>query len=92
LTRIVLPIIIHIPQNDGGVIMKVETQGWGSSMVATKFMYQEIKEAKELLVDELVSLEMLDESGAERQLNWLMKMLAYIYKADTGKEIGEEAP
>jgi len=72
--------------------MKVETQGWGSSMVATKFMYQEIKEAKELLVDELVSLEMLDESGAERQLNWLMKMLAYIYKADTGKEIGEEAP
>jgi hypothetical protein len=72
--------------------MKVETQAWGSSMVATKFMYQEIKEAKELLVDELVSLQMLDESGAERQLNWLMKMLAYIYKADTGKEIGEEAP
>jgi len=72
--------------------MKVETQGWGSSMVATKYMYQEIKEAKELLVDELVSLEMLDESDAEKQLNCLMKMLAYNYKADTGEEIREETP
>jgi len=72
--------------------MKIETQGWGSSMVATKYMYQEIKEAKELLVDELVSLEMLDESDAEKQLNCLMKMLAYNYKADTGEEIREEAP
>ena len=92
MTRIVLPIIIHIPQNDGGVIMKVETQGWGSSMVATKYMYQEIKEAKELLVDELVSLGMLDESDAEKQLNCLMKMLAYFHKSHTGEEIGEEAP
>jgi hypothetical protein len=72
--------------------MKVETQGWGSSMVATKYMYQEIKEAKELLVEELVSLEMLDESDAEKQLNCLMKMLAYNYKADTGEEIREETP
>jgi len=72
--------------------MKIETQGWGSSMVATKYMYQEIKEAKELLVDELVSLEMLDESDAEKQLNCLMKMLAYNYKADTGEEIREETP
>ena len=72
--------------------MKVETQGWGSSMVATKYRYQEIKEAKELLVEELVSLEMLDESGAEKQLNCLMKMLAYNYKADTGEEIREETP
>ena len=72
--------------------MKVETQGWGSSMVATKYMYQEIKEAKELLVDELVSLEMLDESDAEKQLNCLMKMLAYNYKSDTGEEIREETP
>ena len=72
--------------------MKVETQGWGSSMVATKYMYQEIKEAKELLVDELVSLEMLDESDAEKQLNCLMKMLAYNYKADTSKDIREETP
>ena len=72
--------------------MKIETQGWGSSMVATKYMYQEIKEAKELLVDELVSLEMLDESDAEKQLNCLMKMLAYNYKADTGEEMREETP
>ena len=72
--------------------MKIETQGWGSSMVATKYMYQEIKEAKELLVEELVSLEMLDESDAEKQLNCLMKMLAYNYKADTGEEIREETP
>jgi hypothetical protein len=72
--------------------MKIETQGWGSSMVATKYMYREIKEAKELLVDELVSLEMLDESDAEKQLNCLMKMLAYNYKADTGEEIREETP
>jgi hypothetical protein len=35
---------------------------------------------------------MLDESDAEKQLNCLMKMLAYNYKADTGEEIREEAP
>jgi hypothetical protein len=70
--------------------MKVETQGWGSSMVATKYMYQEIKEAKDLLFDELVCLGMLEDSDAERALNCLMKMLAYNYKVDTGEEIRQE--
>ncbi len=70
--------------------MKVETQGWGSSMVATKYMYQQIKEAQELLLDEREHV--MDISRAEQQLNCLMKMLAYNYKADTGEEIREETP
>lgn len=69
--------------------MKIETEGWGSSMVATKYIYEEIKEAKDLLVDELVGLGMMEDSDAERALNCLMKMLAYNYKADTGEAINE---
>lgn len=69
--------------------MKIETQGWGSSMVATKYMYQEITEVRELLMIELGKLKVFDDLAAEERLSGLLKMLAYNYKADTGEELNE---
>jgi len=69
--------------------MKIETEGWGSSMVATKYIHQEITEVRDLLTDELGSLGVFDDLAAEKRLIGLLKMLAYNYKADTGEELNE---
>lgn len=69
--------------------MKIETQGWGSSMVATKYIHQEITAVRELLTNELGKLGVFDDLAAEERLSGLLKMLAYNYKADTGEELNE---
>jgi len=68
--------------------MKIE--GWGSSMVATKYMHQEIKAVRELLADELGKLGVFDDLAAEARLGGLLKMLSYNYKADTGVDLNED--
>jgi hypothetical protein len=68
--------------------MKVE--GWSSSMVATKYMHQEIKAVRDLLTDELGRLGVFDDLAAEERLGGLLKMLSYNYKADTGVDLNED--
>lgn len=70
--------------------MKIETQGWSSSMVATKYMHQEIKAVRDLLTDELGRLGVFDDLAAEERLGGLLKMLSYNYKADTGVDLNED--
>jgi hypothetical protein len=61
--------------------MKVETQGWGDSMIATKYVYDMIHS-------------FLDCNLPKKEINFALScfldQLAHNYKVDTGKSIGEE--
>ena len=58
--------------------MKTETQGWGDSMIATKYVYERIYD----ILD--------DDCDIEDELSRLLDELAHNYKVDTGKLIGHE--
>ena len=58
--------------------MKIETNGWGDSMVATKYIYQRVHSI----------LDLDDADDAYYHLSRLMEELARNYKADTGNLIG----
>jgi hypothetical protein len=59
--------------------MKHETNGWGSSMIATKYVYQR--------VHDLLDAD-LEGSDLCYELSRFMDELAHNYKVDTGKPIG----
>jgi hypothetical protein len=61
--------------------MKQETNGWGDSAVATKYIYEIIHD---FLDADLTKQEM------EWELSRLMDELAHNYKVDTNKLIGEK--
>ena len=63
-----------------GESMKTETQGWGDSMVATKYIYERINDI----------LDMNEYEDVAYSLSRLMDELANNYKTDTGKLIGED--
>jgi hypothetical protein len=58
--------------------MKIKTNGWGDSMVATKYVYQRIHS--------ILDLDNADD--AYYHLSRLMEELAINYKVDTGNLIG----
>ena len=60
--------------------MKVETQGWGDSMVSTKYIYERIHDI----------LDMNDYADVAYSLSEFMDELAHNYKVDTGNLIGED--
>ena len=60
--------------------MKTETNGWGDSMVATKYIYQRLGGI----------MDMDNEDDITYHLSRLMDELALNYKVDTKKLIGEE--
>jgi hypothetical protein len=60
--------------------MKIETNGWGDSMVATKYVYQRIHSI----------LDLDNAEDAYYHLSRFMKELAMNYKVDTGNLIGEK--
>jgi len=60
--------------------MKAETQYWGNSTVATKYMYERIHDI----------LDMNEYEDVAYSLSRLMDELAHNYKVDTGNLIGEE--
>jgi hypothetical protein len=60
--------------------MRIKTQGWGDSMVATKYMYQRIHGI----------LDMDSEDDMCYHLSRLLGELAHNYTVDTGKKIGED--
>lgn len=61
--------------------MKTETQGWGDSMIATKYVYEIIHA-------------FLDADLPKTEIDWelsrFLDELAHNYKVDTGKLIGEK--
>ncbi len=59
--------------------MKIETQGWGDSMIATKYVYERI-------------YDILDGKGSDMSfdLSRFLDELAHNYKVDTGNLIGED--
>ena len=57
-----------------------ETQGWGNSRVATKYIYERIHDI----------LDMDTDYDTNFALSRLLDELAHNYKVDTGKLIGEE--
>jgi hypothetical protein len=57
-----------------------ETQGWGNSRVATKYIYERIHDI----------LDMDTDYDTNFALSRLMDELAHNYKVDTGKRIGEK--
>jgi hypothetical protein len=59
--------------------MKIETQGWGDSMVATKYIYQRIHGILDGRVMDM-----------PHELSRLMDEMAHNYKVDAGKLIGED--
>ena len=63
-----------------GEDMKAETQYWGNSTVATKYMYERIHDI----------LDMNEYEDVAYSLSRLMDELAHNYKVDTGNLIGEE--
>ena len=60
--------------------MRIKTQGWGDSMVATKYIYQRIHGI----------LDMDSEDDMCYHLSRLLEELAFNYKVDTGKKMGED--
>ena len=66
-----------LPRGDG---MRAETQYWGDSTVATKYVYQRIHDI----------LDMNEYGDVAYSLSRLMDELAHNYKVDTGSLIGEE--
>jgi len=62
-------------------VMKVKTQGWGDSMVSTKYVYQRLNDIMNQPVDD-----------TDYHLSRFLDELALNFKADTGKKIGEKAP
>lgn len=60
--------------------MRLKTQGWGDSMVATKYIYQRIHGI----------LDMDSTDDMCYHLSRLIEELAHNYKVDTGKKIGED--
>ena len=61
--------------------MKQETNGYGASTIATKYVYQRIHE--------ILDMAQIDQVYFE--LSRFMDELARNYKVDTGKLIGEKA-
>lgn len=61
--------------------MKQETQGWGDSVIATKYVYQRIHD---LLDSDL------DKGDTAYELSRFLDELAHNFKVDTGKRIGEK--
>jgi len=59
--------------------MKTETNGWGDSMIATKYVYHRVH----AILDS-------DEDDMAYLLSRFMDELAHNYKVDTEKLIGEE--
>lgn len=62
--------------------MKKETQGWGSSMVATKYIYQRIEE-----ILKPRSQWTNDNYSTHYQLNRLLNELSHNYFIDTNERI-----
>lgn len=60
--------------------MRAETQGWGNSKVATKYIYERIHDI----------LDMNEYEDVAYSLSRLMDELAHNYKVDTGNLIGED--
>lgn len=62
-----------------GESMKTEKNGWGDSMIATKYVYQKI-------------YDILDENYADSsyELSRFMDELAHNYHIDTGRKIKED--
>ena len=58
--------------------MKTETNGWGDSMISTKYVYERLFD----ILD--------DDCDIEDELSRFMDELAHNYKIDTGKLIGYE--
>jgi hypothetical protein len=58
--------------------MKIKTQGWGDSMIATKYVYERIFD----ILD--------DDCDMADELSRFMDELAHNYKVDTGELIGYE--
>jgi len=63
-----------------GESMRAETQGWGNSKVATKYIYERIHDI----------LDMNEYEDVAYSLSRLMDELAHNYKVDTGNLIGED--
>jgi hypothetical protein len=61
--------------------MKLETNGWGDSIVATKYVYQRIHGILDLKNGEDITY----------HLSRFMEELARNYKVDTGKRIGDRS-
>jgi hypothetical protein len=59
--------------------MKLETNGWGDSMVATKYMYERISDILNKQTKDQICY----------HLSRLNDELALNFKSDTGKGIGE---
>ena len=60
--------------------MKIETQGYGSSMVATKYVYEKLKDIQEYV-------QHFSRSTIESVIEDYLKELENNYKVDTGKDI-----
>ena len=60
--------------------MKIETQGYGSSMVATKYVYERLKDIQECV-------QYVSRSTIESVIEDYLKELENNYKVDTGKDI-----
>ena len=59
--------------------MNIETNGWGNSMIATKYVYQRVYGILDSKEEDMAYL-----------LSRFLEELAHNYKADTNKLIGEE--
>jgi len=59
--------------------MNIETNGWGDSMIATKYVYERIYHILDSEEEDIAYL-----------LSRFYEELAHNYKADTNKLIGEE--
>tara|TARA_R110000744_G_C19041330_1_gene526701 strand:- start:386 stop:565 length:180 start_codon:yes stop_codon:yes gene_type:complete len=57
--------------------MSIETNGWGESSVATKYVYERLHHV-------------LDNRDMAFELSRFLDELAHNYKVDTGRLIGEE--
>ena len=62
--------------------MKIETQGWGSSMVATKYVHKRLKDIQDCV-------QYVSRSTVESVIEDYLKELEHNYQIDTGEKINE---
>lgn len=65
----------------GDGIMKIETQGWGSSMVATKYIYERLTDLR----DEVQNLN--ESRDAIKEFDLMLLELELNYLTDTGEKL-----
>ena len=60
--------------------MKIKTKGWGNSMVATKYVHENLDDIQEYV-------QLVSRSTIESMIEDFLKELEHNYKVDTGKDI-----